>query len=129
MAGKKVVTTVCIDPDVFQVGREDGFNFSALLERAIVDEQDPERKIASLKGKIKYHEDEALKLREEVELVKKLDNKLKKILMRNAIEKYLPAYAEMGILTDEVEHKLCVSLNMTPSKLTEFFDECLASEE
>ena len=128
MAQKKVVTTVCIDPDVFKIGREDNFNFSQLLETAIIDEQDPERKIASLKNKIKYHEDEALKLREEVEVTKKLENKLKKIVQMNVIEKYLPYYKEWGFLADDVEMRLCGQLKMTPTELMEFFDECLKSE-
>lgn len=129
MGQRKVVTTVCIDPQVFEVGREDGFNFSQLLERAIIDEQDPERKILSLKAKIKYHEDEAVKLRDEVEIVKKLDNKLRKLQQRNIIEKYLPAYREMGILVDEVEMKLCSQLKMDKIELMEFFDECIESDE
>lgn len=128
MARRKVVTTVSIDPDVFQIGRDDGFNFSQLLEQAIIDNQDPEKQVAYLRGQIKYHEDKAIELRKEVEIVEKAENRLKKILRRNAIDKYLPEYKKFGILNDEDEQKLCLSLKMTPEELTGFFDECIASE-
>jgi hypothetical protein len=123
MARRKVVTSVSVDPEVFHVGREEGYNFSELLEQAIIDRQEPEKEIAYLKGKIKYHEDKALELRERVEIVKKADNKLKKLILKNAIEKYLPDYQQLGVLPDEVEQHLCMKLKLTPEKLLEVFDE------
>lgn len=125
MARKKTVTSVSIDPEVFKMGRDEGYNFSELLEEAIIERNDPEREIAFIQGQIKYHEEKIHDLRQKIEVVKKAENKIKKFIIMEAIERYLPGYRQTGVLRDSVEQRLCEKLKLTSEELMEVFDEHL----
>lgn len=125
MARKKTVTSVSIDPEVFKMGRDEGYNFSELLEEAIIERNDPEREIIFLQGQIQYHEEKIHELRQKIEVVKKAENKIKKFIIMEAIEQYLPGYRQTGVLRDSVEQRLCEKLKLTTEELLEVFDEHL----
>lgn len=122
MARNKIVTSVSIDPEVFKMGREEGYNFSELLEEAIIDRNDPEKEIAFLQGQIEYHEKKIHDLRQQIEVVRKTENKIRKFIVYEAIEKYLPDYRKLGVLPDSVEHRLCTRLKLTSEELMGVFD-------
>ncbi|MBF4474573.1 hypothetical protein [Methanobacterium formicicum] len=125
MARNKIVTSVSLTPEVFKMGRDEGYNFSELLEEAIIDRNDPQKEIAFLQGQIQYHQDKIHELNQKIEIVKKAENKIKEFIVMEAIEHYLPDYRLTGVLRDSVERRLCEKLKLTPEELVEVFDEHL----
>jgi predicted DNA-binding protein len=125
MARNKIVTSVSLTPEVFKMGRDEGYNFSELLEEAIIDRNDPQKEIAFLQGQIQYHQEKIHELNQKIEIVKKAENKIKEFIVMEAIEHYLPDYRLTGVLRDSVERRLCEKLKLTPEELVEVFDEHL----
>jgi UDP-galactopyranose mutase len=117
------VTSVNVEPGIFQIGRDEGFNFSELLEQAIIDRCDPEREIAYLKGQVLYYEKKIEELNDQIKAAEKAENKIKRYMMEEVVERYMEEYQLWGFLPDDVEEKLCDRLKVSVDELHEVFNE------
>lgn len=125
MGRKRIVTTVTVDPDVFQAAKDEDIPFSSTFEQALIDRLDPEREIIYLEGLIKRREGEILELKEKIEIAKKTENKLRIQRIERSIVKYLPDFKKYGVLSDEVERRLCNKLRMSPDELVGVFQDAI----
>ena len=123
MGRRKVVTTVSIDPDVYNKGREEGYNFSKLLQNAIIGKNDPFREIQILKDEIHYHEEQIAKLEVELKIVERVAKQTRNAIIERVIDKYIPTYRDIGSLPDAVMDRLCDNLNMEVKQVIEVLDE------
>lgn len=117
MGRNKTLTTVSINPDVFQIGREEGYNFSQLLEDAIVERNDPKREVIMLQGKIRYHEEEATRLKGELKLAEDKVRETEKTKIDRVLERFVPIYKEWGFIKDEDMNWLTISLHLKPEEI------------
>lgn len=123
MGRRKVVTSVSLDPDVYQRGREEGYNFSKLLQNAIIGKNDPQREMAILKDEIHYHEEQIAKLEVELKIVERVIKQTRNAMIEKIIDRYLPTYRDIGSLPDEAMDRLCDNLNMDLKEVVEILEE------
>lgn len=102
MGRRRIVTSVSLDPAVFENGREEGLNFSKVLEQGIIDQLEPHKQIDRLEGEILFHEKEIVKLKEEIKVLKQIDDKHIGFVYDEMIERVEPFYKEHGYIPKDV---------------------------
>lgn len=119
MPRKRVVTSVSVDPAVFEQGRDEGLNFSKVLEQGIIDQLRPDKQINRLEGEVLFHEREIVKLKEEINVLKQIENKHVDYIMSELLDRVEPYYMEHGILPERVLTSFSTRLRKNRSELEE----------
>lgn len=128
MGRNKKVTTVNISPEAFQIGRDEGYNFSELLEEAIMSKNNPRRELTLLKIRIKNQELELNKMKAEAIALEKAVESQDNAIIQDAIEDYLDEYKIIGMVPVNVERRLCHRLGISREELTAVFENHLNHE-
>lgn len=116
---KKVVTSVTIDPEIFEMGREEGYNFSQLLEKAIIERSDPKRERIYIEGIIGRMESELAGLREKVNVLKQAETKVEQTLFDELVDNSRDYYNIHGMIPDKILQRFSTKLGVDIRQLEE----------
>lgn len=119
MSRKRVVTTVTVDPAVFENAKELGLNFSRVLDQALIDSMEPQKQIDRLEGEIMFHEREILKLKEEVKVLKQIDNKNLDFVFEELVDRTRSFYELHGYIPKDVLAKFSLRMRKGEGELEE----------
>lgn len=119
MSRKRVVTTVTVDPAVFENARELGLNFSKVLDQALIDNMEPQKQIDRLEGEILFYEREIIKLKEEIKVLKKIDGKNLDFVFEELLERVQPIYERSGYIPKSILEKFSLRMRKEKDELEE----------
>lgn len=119
MSRKRVVTTVTVDPAVFENARELGLNFSKVLDQALIDNMEPQKQIDRLEGEILFYEREIIKLKEEIKVLKKIDGKNLDFVFEELLERVQPIYERSGYIPKSILEKFSLRMRKEKGELEE----------
>jgi len=123
MGRRKVTTSVNLDPDIFQRGREAGYNFSQLLQEKIIEKNDPQQEVMLLKNEIRYHEEQITKLQAKLEIVEREAQKAENAKINNVLGRYVPIYKQWGFLSDRDLARLADNLKIGKEEVNNLLEE------
>ena len=116
---KKTVTSVTLDPEIFQMGREEGYNFSQLLQKAIVERSDPKREIIYIEGIIARLEAELSGYREQLIVLKSKAELKERTLFDELVEQNREYYEQHGMVDFKLIERFSVKLDRPVNQLEE----------
>lgn len=116
---KKTVTSVTIDPEIFAMGREEGYNFSQLLEKAIIDESDPKREIIYIEKIIARLEAELTGFREKLIVLKSKAELKERTLFDELVDSSREYYKEHGMVEFKLLERFSIKLDKGIDQLEE----------
>lgn len=119
MVKKKVVTSVTINPEIFEMGREEGYNFSQLLEQAIIERSNPTKEIQYLEGIITTLEREIHGYKERIQTLQTIEEKVQRTVFDELINQAKPIYQEHGFIPDNLLNRFSRKLNRKIGELEE----------
>jgi post-segregation antitoxin (ccd killing protein) len=119
MGTKKVVTSVCLDPEVFERGREEGHNFSQLLEDAIIGESDPDKEIFRLEKLIRELEIKIQSYKERIVILKEKKETRDKTTFELLLDEARHDYENFGIVPQRLLERYSKKLGVKVDELEE----------
>lgn len=122
MSRKVKVTSVCVPEDIFQMGKEEGYNFSQLLTRAIIEKSDPRKELVFIRAEIREYERKIRQLEEEASVMEKLLEKKREKMLEDALVEYMPMYQRVGTIVDRVMVRLVDNLGMPAEEILMAFE-------
>lgn len=128
MGRRKVVTSVSIDPDIFEMGREEGYNFSELLEKAILSKNDIKKEIYLISAEIRHFNSKIRELEERKDTLQDALEKQENTIMEDALIDHMATYRLHGCLASNLEQRLCQRLDINKEELYGAFEDKLRSE-
>lgn len=128
MVRRKVVTSVNLDPDVFEMGREEGYNFSELLEKAILSKNDLKKEIYLLNSEIRHYSSKLRELEEKRDTLQDALEKQEHTILEDALIDHMATYRLHGVLPDGLEKRLCSRLGINQTELYGAFETKLKEE-
>jgi post-segregation antitoxin (ccd killing protein) len=110
---------VTINPEIFQMGRDEGYNFSQLLEEAIIERSDPRKEIRYLEGVVSKLETELAGYREKIKVLEKAEVKIKRTVFDELLEQAKPIYECHGYVDHDLLKRFSIKLNKSVDELEE----------
>lgn len=119
MGRRKVVTSVTLDPNVCNQGRDAGFNFSQILEQGIIARLEPSKYLEILESELIYKEKEVIRIKEEMAALKVVENKESNRIFDELVRQVRPVWEEHGYIPEMVLERYSLRLRKTIPELEE----------
>jgi len=113
------MTSVRIDSEVFELGREEGYNFSKLLENAIRERSDPKKEIMYIEGIITRLEKEITEYKSQLKALNLAEEKVNITLFDELVEQAKPEYMIHGYVPDRLLNRYSRKLGVNIQQLEE----------
>lgn len=101
------------------MGRDEGYNFSQLLEEAIIERSDPRKEIRYLEGVVSKLENELSGYKERIKALEMVETKIKRTVFDELLEQAKPIYEKHGYVDQDLLKRFSMKLNKSVDELEE----------